>query len=121
MSVIQIPGLPQAISLSGAELIEVVQAGVSVKVSVGQLTNYVAGSVTQNQMRTWLAVNGSPVYIYTVDIAVPADIANPVNIRWLHGNALSVGDPLYLFIQTTLGFTSGQMIAAYAAMQGYPT
>jgi len=118
MSVIQIPGLPQAISLSGAELIEAVQAGVSVKVSASQLAFYVIGAVTQNQMRTWLAANGFPAYIYTVDFAVPADIADPVNIRWLHGNTLSVGDPLYLFIQTTLGFTSGQMIAAYAAMQG---
>ena len=118
MSVIQIPSLPQAISLSGAELIEAVQAGVSVKVSVSQLAYYVAGSVTQNQMRTWLAANGFPAYIYTVDFAVPADIANPVNIRWLHGNTLSIGDPLYLFIQTTLGFTSGQMLAAYTAMQG---
>ena len=120
MSVIQIPGLPQAISLSGAELIEAVQAGVSVKVSISQLSFYVTGVVTQNQMRTWLAANGFPAYVYTVDFAVPADIANPINIRWLHGGALSVGDPLYLFIQTTLGFTSGQMLAAYTAMQGEP-
>ena len=120
MSGIQIPGLPQAVSLSGAELIEAVQAGVSVKVSASQLISFATASVTQHQMRAWLAANGFPLYIYTVDFACPADIANAVNIQWLHGNSMSVGDPLYLFIQATLGFTSTQMLNTYTAMQGYP-
>ena len=118
MSVIQIPSLPQAISLSGAELIEAVQAGVSVKVPLSNIISFTSGVVTQHQMRAWLAANGIPSYIYAIDFACPADIADAVNIQWLHGNSMSIGDPLYLFIQTTLGFTSGQMLAAYTAMQG---
>jgi hypothetical protein len=122
MSLIQIPSLPQAISLTGGELIEAVQAGVSVKVTINQFVAAVAlGPVSQNQMRSWLAANGVPPYIYTVDFACPADIANPVNIQWLHGSTMRSGDTLYLFIQATLGFTNIQMAAAYVAMQGYPT
>lgn len=79
-----------------------------------------ADSVTQKQMRGWLAANGSPLYIYTVDAACPADIADTVNIEWLHGDSMVLGDTLYVFIQSTLGFTADDMAAAFAAMQAYP-
>jgi hypothetical protein len=76
-------------------------------------------TVTMKQLRLWLAANGAPAYIYTVDQAVSADIASTINIYWLHGNTMVTGDPLYVFIQTTLGFTSTQMAAALVGMQGY--
>jgi len=75
--------------------------------------------VTMKQLRLWAASNGSPSYIYTIDNAVSADIANVVNIQWNHGNTMVYSDALYVFIQSTLGFTSGQMVTALSAMQGY--
>jgi hypothetical protein len=75
--------------------------------------------VTQKQLRTWLALNGNPLYIYTVDQAVTADIATAVNIQWNHGNTMIQGDALYNFIQSTLGLTGPQMLSAFAAMGAY--
>lgn len=122
MSVIQIPNLGAAISLAGNELFEIVQNGVSVYATIQQVAAFANGqaSVTQKQLRGWLAANGIPPYIYAVDAACPADIANAVNIRWLHGNTMAMNDPLYGFIETTLSFSSAQMLAAYIAMGTYP-
>lgn len=75
---------------------------------------------SQHQLRAWASNNGSPLYIYTLDQAVNALISNDINIRWNHSPTIVQGDPLYLFIQTTLGFTTLQMLAALAAMQAYP-
>lgn len=123
MSTLQIPNLPGTAALSGVELIEIVQNGVSQKCSISQiaaLISFTTGAVTQKQLRGWLANNGIPAYIYTVDAVCPADIANAVNIQWLHGNTMVQGDPLYVFIETTLGFTPTQMATAYQAMELYP-
>ena len=123
MSTVQVPNLPGTIALAGAELIEIVQNGVSQKCSISQIASLVsntAGAVTQKQVRGWLANNGVPAYIYTVDATCPADIANAVNIQWLHGNTMVPGDPLYVFIEATLGFTPTQMASAYQAMELYP-
>ncbi|MDE2440031.1 MAG: hypothetical protein KGP14_03325 [Betaproteobacteria bacterium] len=75
--------------------------------------------ITPKQLRAWAAANGSPLYIYTLDAACPADIADPVNIQWNHGNRMTAGDALYNFITSTLGFTSGAMTSAVAAMQAF--
>ena len=123
MAQIQIPNLPAAIAVTGVELIEIVQAGVSSRASLSQIAMLAAptaGSASQKQIRAWAAATGFPPYIYTIDNACPADIANTINIEWLHGNTMAVGDALYLFIQATLGFTSSQMLAAYTAMLTYP-
>ena len=122
-AIIQIPQLPAAISLSGQELLEIVQNGVSLRCTSQQIASIYAPAnlgVTQKQIRAWAASTGSPLYIYTIDNACPADIANIVNIQWNHGNTMAVGDPLYLFIQSTLGFSSAQMSAAFTVMQTYP-
>ena len=123
MSSIQIPNLGAAISLTGGELLEIVQNGVSLRCTAQQIaTLYSAANLgaTQKQVRAWAAANGSPLYIYTLDNACPADIANIVNIQWNHGNTMTVGDSLYNFIQTTLSFTTFQMTSAFAAMLTYP-
>jgi hypothetical protein len=124
MAVVQIPNLPGTIALSGAELIEVVQNGVSQRCSISQIaalvSSFTVGAVTQKQIRGWLANNGVPAYIYTVDAECPADIADAVNIQWLHGNTMVQGDPLYVFIETTLGFTAFQMATAFQGMGTYP-
>ena len=78
-------------------------------------------TVTQKQFRAWAAANGSPVYIYTIDQAVSADIADNVNIRWNHGNTMAINDALYNFIQSTLSFSNAQMLAAFAAMGTFPS
>jgi len=82
------------------------------------LDTSVPTGVTRKQLRTWAAANGAPLYIYTLDAAVPADIADAVNIGWNHGTGMIAGDALYTFIQATLGFSGAAMTAAYTAMQG---
>jgi hypothetical protein len=76
--------------------------------------------VSQNQMRAWASANGSPLYIFTIEGACPSDISNLVNVQWMHGNSMVSGDPLYNFIESTLGFTGLQMATAYTAMLSYP-
>ena len=92
---------------------------IDINANLATLGATAAPTVTQRQMRAWLATNGAPLYIYTVDNACPADIANAVNIQWNHGNTMVQGDALYNFIQATLGFTAGQMLAAIFAMEAY--
>lgn len=87
---------------------------------VGRRRITIANSVTTKQLRAWAAANGSPLYIYTIDSAMPADIASAVNIRWLNAGTMVFNDPLYSFIQITLSFTSAQMAAAFGSMQTYP-
>lgn len=45
MAAIQIPNLPAAIGLNGAELLEAVQAGVSVRVTSAQLAAFTAQAI----------------------------------------------------------------------------
>jgi hypothetical protein len=125
MSYIQIPNLPWAINLSGAEQLEIVQAGVSCQVSVSQIIKFAFGSspagVTQYQMRQWLATNGFPTkYIYIVNNACPTSITDIVNIRWLHGPNMVANDVLYIFMQNALGFNDSQMLSAYVQMLAIP-
>ena len=75
--------------------------------------------VTISQVRQWAAANGSPLYIYQIDNVMTADIANTANIQWNHGSTMKLNDALYNFIQSVTGFTNAQMLAAFAAMQGY--
>lgn len=58
MPYVQIPNLPAAISLNGTELFEVVQSGVSVRASLGQITTFtgrgiVAGSLVDAPTIAW--------------------------------------------------------------------
>jgi hypothetical protein len=63
---IQIPNLPVAISLSGAEQVEIVQAGVSRRTTVGAIANtittLVAPNVTTAQKNALTAVTGQIVF-----------------------------------------------------------
>ena len=89
---------------------------VDINTNLANLGATAVPTVTQKQMRSWLATNGSPKYIYQVDDACPSDLASAINIQWNHGNTLVQGDGLYAFIQATLGFTPSQMLAAILAM-----
>jgi hypothetical protein len=72
--------------------------------------------VTLRQVMQWAAALG---VLYAIDNVVPADIANAVTIQWRRGQVMKSADGLYAFIQTTLGYTNAQMIAAFSLMQGY--
>jgi hypothetical protein len=62
-------------------------------------------SVTIAQLRNWASENGTPLYIYQIDEAMPSDIANAANIEWNHGTIMIQGDPLDTFVSTLLGFS----------------
>lgn len=95
------------------------------KVSASTLVDYIKAndgqlnSVTMKQLRMWLVSNGTPAYIYAVDSNIPADIGNQLNILWNHSGTMYQYDALYAFIQTILGFTAGQMAAAFMQMKGF--
>lgn len=63
---IQIPNLPVAIALSGAEQVEIVQSGVSRRTTVGAIANtittLVAPNVTTAQKNALTAVTGQIVF-----------------------------------------------------------
>ena len=69
---------------------------VDINANLAQLGATASPTVTAKQMRGWLAANGAPLYIYTVDNAVPADIANAVvflaseEAGYMTGQVLSV-------------------------------
>lgn len=118
------PGFPirQFLRIDTADICDAVNILI---VEINQLIMASGGdpfvTVTQKQMRTWLATHGSnPVYIYTVDNAVSALIADPVNIAWDHANSMTLNDALYQFIQSTLGFSTSQMLVAFLEMQALP-
>lgn len=62
----QIPNLPVAVSLSGAEEVEIVQAGVSVRTTTQDIADlaivYVAQNVTTSQKNALAAVAGQIVF-----------------------------------------------------------
>ena len=84
----------------------------------GQIAALTGGAsiATLRQVQSWLAANSD---LYAIDNAIPADIANPVTIQWRRGQVMDAGDGLYTFIQTTLGYSSATMAAAFLQMQGY--
>ena len=61
-------------------------------------------TVTIKQVRAWASANGSPLYIYTIDQAMSADIANPAYTIWHSGPTMKQGDALFAFI-SGLGIT----------------
>jgi hypothetical protein len=70
-------------------------------------------AVTQVQMRNALVTTGGGA-IYTVSNAIPADIADPVNVAWTSSNVVSPGDALAVSIQASLGYSTAQMDALFA-------
>lgn len=118
------PGFPikQFVRIDPADIVD------AINILIVEINNLFAASggdpfvtVTQKQMRTWLATHGSnPVYIYTVDNVVSALIANPINIAWDHANTMTINDDLYQFIQSTLVFSDTQMLLAFLEMQALP-
>ena len=64
MANVQIPNLPQAIAVSGAELIEAVQGGASVKVSLNQI----AGVRSDASGVIWTSGSGSPEGVLSAPI-----------------------------------------------------
>lgn len=132
MAVIQIPNLPPAIALTGGEQYESVQAGTSVRVSLTQMAFWIQNLpaqiapsglfCTNRQWRSALAAiaSPSPNALVTVDDAIPADISNSINIQWNHGEWVVAGDGVYVYTQSVLGYSSGQIAVVMADALSYP-
>lgn len=67
---------------------------------IDQVTH--VNGATVAAVRKWLAANGSPLYIYTVDNAIPGDVADPINTLWNNSYSVTANDPLDTFIRVTL-------------------
>lgn len=132
MAVIQIPNLPPTISLTGAEQMEAVQGGVSVRTTVNQIAFFIQNFppniapsgifCTNRQFRLALAAILSPLpnAMVEVDNNVPADISDPVNIQWNHGGWVVQGDTLFTFTQGILSYSTSQMLVLMADAMAYP-
>lgn len=106
MTLKRIVDLPQAqLPLTGAELIEIVQNGISAQAS---FTGIFGFSVNIRQVKSALVTEG---VFYEIAQAVPADPGNLTNIQWSNGESISANDPLYTLIMTTLGYDGNQMAA----------
>lgn len=81
----------------------------------GMLT---AAQCSNRQLRTWAAANGAPLFIYTIanDMAANhADIADPIAIQWDHGDRMTEGDGLHVYLTGLLG-----VVPPIATIRGYP-
>jgi len=76
-----------------------------------------ANYCTAKQLRKALQQQGTLVQVSS---QIPGDVTNDATIIWQTGGTMVTNDPLYSFIQTTLGYTPGQMAALMLAAQGYP-
>jgi len=105
-------------TLLTAVIAETARAENAENLLAGQIAALTGGAsiATLRQVQSWLAANSD---LYAIDNAIPADIANPVTIQWRRGQVMDAGDGLYTFIQTTLGYSSATMAAAFLQMQGY--
>lgn len=77
------------------------------------------GDCTVLQLKRWAAANGAPKYIYTLDNAVDADVANANRINWFDALTMTEGDVLSEWARTKLGFTTPDWHNAIIAMKGY--
>lgn len=127
MANVTIPDLPPTISIAGNEPMECVQSGVSKQVTTGQIAllalSLIKGGTStgiicsNRQMRSALSAGGNLV---TVDNAAPADINNAITIEWRNGNLIVYQDSVSNFIQSTLSYSSAQMLALFAQALTYP-
>lgn len=106
MSVIQIPNLGAAIALNGTELMEVVQSGVSVRMSIAQITNFfniggivigvspigggTVGSYLSVGAGGLLAQSTVQQLMAVITAALPTSNPHVVGLWWLNGEVLSV-------------------------------
>ena len=115
MAFVQIPNLPQAISLTGAELVETVQGGVSVRASVTQIASILAqapisvNNVTKYQFVTAIPLASPPGDPNLLFQAIAPDFSNSATVQFYCSDYVRAGSPLYLLCQSTYGYTGAQM------------
>lgn len=106
MSVIQIPNLTAAIALNGTELMEVVQSGVSVRMSISQIAGFFnvggiiigvspviggnVGSYLSVGAGGFLAQSTVQQLMAAILAAIPTSNPHVVGRWWLNGEVISV-------------------------------
>lgn len=125
MAVKQIPNLTPAISLTGLEMLEIVQSGATYRTTAQAIANLSAGSTPSN------AGTVTTYQFLTALAAVPADVNilfqalqdfnDPAMIQFSTSAYVRVGSPIYVLCQSTYGFSNAQMDAIMADAITYPT
>lgn len=110
MAYVRITDLPPGANPNGSELIEAVQNGVSVQLTLAQVQG--DNFITSFQFKSALANAG---VLFTVFEALPGNITNSVNISYTSSPFIPFGGILANFVQSTLGWSTSQMIALFAA------
>jgi 5-enolpyruvylshikimate-3-phosphate synthase len=122
--------LPQAVALSGSELVWLYQQGpndqtpwIGVSCTTFQIAALINGNsgtsvCSMRQLVAALAANG---VLVAVAQAVPGDITTSTNIAWNHAYRMTISDSFVTgFLQPTLGYTNAQMIALFVEAQSFP-
>lgn len=115
MSFIQIPNLPSAVNLSGSEQVEVVQGGVSLRATTGQIAGLLVNTpvtiqnVTKYQFFTAIPLASPPGDPNLLFQAIPPDFSNAATVQFYCSDYVRAGSALYTLCQTTYGYTNVQM------------
>ncbi len=76
-----------------------------------------AGFVTMKQLKQAMASQG---VLRTYHNIVGADITTTLNILWLNGGTITVGETLYNDIALQLGYSAAQMVTLFTLAQTFP-
>jgi hypothetical protein len=126
--------LPPALALNGGELFWIYQAGpteatpwIGLRCSTAQIAQLVADligaglsstAITMRQLIAAMAAEDTLVGVYE---SLPSDLTNSYNIAWSHAYIITISDPFIVgFLQPTLGYSSAQMQALFAAAAAFP-
>lgn len=115
MAVVQIPNLPAAIALTGAEQLEAVQAGSSVRVTATQIaqvaTPYIlpTGYVTQYQFFSALPLMAPALDANLLFQAIPIDFNSASCVQFYTSAYVGIGSPIYVLCATTYSLNAAQM------------
>ena len=115
MAAIQIPNLPPAIALNGAELLEAVQAGSSVRITSSQIANLAlvspnVSTPTTYQFMSALAATGG-IDANLLWQALPSNFESAATIQFYCSPFVPVGSALYNLCVTT--YPGIDMVALY--------
>lgn len=123
--------LPQAIALSGQELVWLYQPGpnplvtpwIGVRCTTGQLATIGGGGpgAATCSMRQLFAAMASQGVLVIADQQVPGDITDPNNIAWNHAYRMTITDAFITgFLEPAIGYSPAQMAALFVLAQTFP-
>jgi hypothetical protein len=76
-----------------------------------------SASVTQYQVRSWLAANDK---LFEIESSIPSALGDPIRLAWDYKTRPLCAELLYSFLQSKLRFNDAQMSQALQGMKDLP-